>query len=104
MERCGAPARGMRDKPISENQVRRPPGKPARKRQQARPRFPKMLRVLGVLLLPTVLAGCGVVVLDPSGYLAVLERNLIIASTVLMLLIIVPVIVLTVIFARHYRE
>ena len=62
-----------------------------------------MLRAVGVLLLPLILAGCGTVVLDPSGDVAVQQRNLIIASTLLMLLIIVPVIALTLIFARRYR-
>lgn len=41
--------------------------------------------------------------MDPSGDIAVQQRNLIIASTVLMLLVIVPVIVLTFVFARRYR-
>jgi cytochrome o ubiquinol oxidase subunit II len=62
-----------------------------------------MLRVVGVVLLPLILAGCGTVILDPSGDVAVQQRNLIIASTLLMLLIIVPVIALTLIFARRYR-
>jgi cytochrome o ubiquinol oxidase subunit II len=51
-----------------------------------------------------MLAGCGAVVLDPAGDVALQQRNLIIESTILMLLIIVPVIVFTLIFARHYRE
>ncbi|WP_232820904.1 ubiquinol oxidase subunit II [Dyella sp. C11] len=41
--------------------------------------------------------------MSPSGDLAVQQRNLIITSTVLMLLIIVPVIVLTLLFAWHFR-
>jgi cytochrome o ubiquinol oxidase subunit II len=57
-----------------------------------------------LLLLPSLLAGCNAVVLFPSGYVAVQQRNLIIATTVLMLLIIVPVIALTLIFAWHFRE
>jgi cytochrome o ubiquinol oxidase subunit 2 len=57
-----------------------------------------------LLLLPGLLAGCNAVVLFPSGYVAVQQRDLIFASTVLMLLIIVPVIALTLIFAWHYRE
>jgi len=57
------------------------------------------------LLLPVVflLAGCQSVLMSPSGDLAVQQRNLIITSTVLMLLIIVPVIVLTLLFAWHFR-
>jgi hypothetical protein len=37
-----------------------------------------MLRAVGVLLLPLILAGCGTVVLDQSGDVAVQQRNLII--------------------------
>jgi cytochrome o ubiquinol oxidase subunit 2 len=62
-----------------------------------------MLRTVGVLLLPGILAGCDTVILNPSGDVALQQRNLIITSTVLMLLIIVPVIALTLIFARHYH-
>lgn len=50
-----------------------------------------------------LLAGCQSVLMSPSGDLAVQQRNLIITSTVLMLLIIVPVIVLTLLFAWHFR-
>ena len=62
-----------------------------RKRAPARRRLPNMIRTAGVVLLPCVLAGCDTVVLNPSGDVAVQQRNLIIMSTVLMLLIIVPV-------------
>lgn len=56
------------------------------------------------LLLATLpLAGCQSVLMSPSGDLAVQQRNLILTSTVLMLLIIVPVIVLTLWFAWHFR-
>jgi cytochrome o ubiquinol oxidase subunit 2 len=41
--------------------------------------------------------------MSPSGDLAVQQRDLIITSTLLMLLIIVPVIVLTLLFAWHFR-
>jgi cytochrome o ubiquinol oxidase subunit 2 len=50
-----------------------------------------------------LLAGCDLVVLNPAGDIAVQQRNLIIASTALMLLVIVPVIVLTFLFAWRYR-
>jgi len=50
-----------------------------------------------------LLAGCQTVLMSPSGDLAVQQRNLIITSTLLMLLIIVPVIVLTLLFAWHFR-
>jgi cytochrome o ubiquinol oxidase subunit 2 len=43
------------------------------------------------------------VVLQPSGHIAAQQANLLVISTVLMLLIIVPVIVLTLVFAWRYR-
>ena len=52
---------------------------------------------------PRLLAGCNMVVMDPAGDVAVQQRNLIIASTALMLLVIVPVIALTFLFAWRYR-
>jgi len=50
------------------------------------------------------LAGCNTVVLNPSGDIAAQQGRLIVVSTVLMLLIIVPVIALTVFFAWRYRQ
>jgi cytochrome o ubiquinol oxidase subunit 2 len=63
----------------------------------------KSLRVLALITASGLLAGCGMVVMDPSGDIAVQQRNLIIASTALMLLVILPVIALTFIFAWRYR-
>ena len=51
-----------------------------------------------------LLAGCDTVVLNPSGDIAAQQGNLIVISTVLMLLIIVPVIALTILFAWRYRK
>lgn len=65
-----------------------------------------LVRMLPKLLLPVLallLAGCETVVMSPSGDVAVQQRNLIVASTILMLLIIVPVIALTLFFAWRYR-
>lgn len=62
----------------------------------------KLLRAL--LLFPVVfLTGCKAVLLSPSGDVAVQQRDLILISTGLMLLVIVPVIVLTLLFAWRYR-
>ena len=55
--------------------------------------------VLGSLLL----AGCNTVLLHPSGDVAAQQRHLLVISTGLMLLIIVPVIALTLVFAWRYR-
>jgi cytochrome o ubiquinol oxidase subunit 2 len=50
-----------------------------------------------------LLAGCDWVVMKPSGDIASQQADLIVFSTVLMLLIIVPVIALTFLFAWRYR-
>jgi len=44
------------------------------------------------------------VLLRPSGYVALQQGRLVVISTLLMLLIIVPVIALTLVFAWRYRE
>jgi cytochrome o ubiquinol oxidase subunit 2 len=57
------------------------------------------------LLAPVVcLAGCQHAVLNPAGDVALQQRNLIYASSGLMLLIIVPVMILIVVFAWRYRK
>jgi cytochrome o ubiquinol oxidase subunit 2 len=60
----------------------------------------------GLLLLPLLLAlsGCNWVVMNPSGDIANQQRDLILISTALMLLIIIPVMALTVLFAWRYRQ
>ncbi|WP_042878461.1 ubiquinol oxidase subunit II [Cupriavidus necator] len=62
-----------------------------------------LLRCAAIALLAS-LAGCSAVLLSPSGDMAVRQRDLIIIATCLMLLIIVPVILLTLLFAWRYRE
>lgn len=59
----------------------------------------------GLLLLALAsLAGCNTVVMHASGDIAVQQGHLIVISTLLMLLIIVPVIFLTIFFAWRYRQ
>ena len=58
---------------------------------------------LGLPLL-SLLAGCNAVVLAPSGDIAARQRDLLVFSTGLMLLIIIPVIALVVLFAWKYRH
>jgi cytochrome o ubiquinol oxidase subunit 2 len=69
---------------------------------------PKLLsaRLRALLALPALaaLCGCNMIVLDPAGDVARQQGNLVVASTVLMLLIIVPVMALTIFFAWRYRE
>jgi cytochrome o ubiquinol oxidase subunit II len=58
-----------------------------------------------VLVLPAALsAGCNMVLLHPPGAVAAQQGHLIVVSTILMLLVIVPVIALTVLFAWRYRK
>jgi cytochrome o ubiquinol oxidase subunit 2 len=64
-------------------------------------RFARIALSLPLLVL---LSGCNVVLLHPSGDVAVQQRDLILASTGLMLLIIIPVMAATVLFAWRYRE
>ena len=64
----------------------------------------KLIRRLSALALPLALSGCDLVVMSPSGDIAMQQRDLIIISVVLMLLIIIPVICLTLYFAWHYRR
>src|SRR5215203_2365632 len=61
------------------------------------------LRGAALVSASVLLAGCNLIVMDPAGDVAVQQRNLIIASTALMLLVIVPVIVLAFLFAWRYR-
>ena len=64
----------------------------------------KRLRLLALLPLCAALCACDWTVLNPSGDIAVQQRDLLVISTVLMLLIIIPVMVLIVLFAWRYRH
>ena len=55
-------------------------------------------------LSPLLLAGCNTVVMNPSGDIAAQQADLIRIATGLMLLVIVPVIFLTLLFAWRYRK
>ncbi len=66
-------------------------------------RASRLLRGIGAVSLAGFLAGCNLVVMQPSGDVALQQRNLVLASVGLMLLIVVPVIALTLIFAWRYR-
>ena len=64
----------------------------------------RLPRLVAVSLLAAALAGCNMVVLNPTGDIAIQQRNLILIATGLMLLIIIPVLVLVVVFAWRYRR
>ncbi|HWT68489.1 MAG TPA: ubiquinol oxidase subunit II [Pseudomonas sp.] len=63
------------------------------------PRLLGLLPLIGALLL----SGCNMTLLNPKGQVGLDERNLIITATLLMLLVVVPVIVMTFLFAWKYR-
>ena len=67
------------------------------------PRF-RAFRLVPAVAAASLLAGCNLVVMKPHGDIAVQQAHLIVQSTLLMLLVIVPVIVLTLWFAYRYRE
>jgi cytochrome o ubiquinol oxidase subunit 2 len=57
-----------------------------------------------LLPLAAALSGCDFVVLAPAGDVAAQQRDLVVISTILMLLIVVPVMALTGLFAWRYRQ
>lgn len=63
----------------------------------------RFLRRLLVLPLLLSLSACDAVVLKPYGDVALRQANLVVVSTILMLLIVLPVMALTVFFAWRYR-
>jgi len=67
--------------------------------------MPALKKLRALLPLPAaLLAGCNTVLMNPSGDVANQQGQLIVVSTVLMLLIIIPVIGLTIFFAWRYRQ
>jgi cytochrome o ubiquinol oxidase subunit II len=61
-------------------------------------------RMAGALMLLPFLAGCSGGVLEPQGPIASAERLLLINSTAIMLVVVIPVIVATLAFAWWYRS
>ncbi|MGF0540116.1 ubiquinol oxidase subunit II [Agrobacterium sp. ES01] len=57
-----------------------------------------------VASLAAILSSCNLVVMAPSGDIASQQRDLIVVSTILMLIVVVPVIFLTLFFAWRYRQ
>lgn len=58
---------------------------------------------VGTALLATLLSGCKGGILDPKGPIGADEKSLILTATFLMLLVVVPVILMTLVFAWKYR-
>lgn len=64
----------------------------------------RRLRSIAVLSCLTLLGGCKAIVLNPAGDVAIQQRDALLDSVWLMLLVIVPVMALTVLFAWRYRQ
>ena len=62
------------------------------------------MRVVAAAVLPLVLGGCDLGVLDPKGPIGVSERLILIDSLAIMLTIVLPVLAATVAFAWWFRE
>jgi len=63
----------------------------------------RFLQAAVLLIATAVLSGCNLLVLNPPGDIAARQGQLIIVATVLMLIVIIPVIALTLLFAWRYR-
>ncbi|MFD2248766.1 ubiquinol oxidase subunit II [Pseudochelatococcus lubricantis] len=64
----------------------------------------KALPLVSLLAISPLLSGCQWVVMAPAGDIATQQKDLILVSTGLMLLIILPVMALTLLFAWKYRQ
>ena len=62
------------------------------------------LRILAPLVLLPLLASCKSIVMSPAGDVAMQQRDILMTSVYLMLIIIIPVMGLTAWFAWHYRS
>jgi cytochrome o ubiquinol oxidase subunit II len=66
--------------------------------------FRQAARAKPLLFLPLLLlSGCNWIVLDPQGPIGRAEKSLVFTAVILMLIVVVPVIVLTLAFAWHFR-
>ena len=67
-------------------------------------RCAKSISVISIIALTVILAGCKSGIIDPQGPIASYELKLLIFSTLLMLIVVIPVIFLTFWFAWRYRS
>jgi cytochrome o ubiquinol oxidase subunit 2 len=65
--------------------------------------FNKVFGYSFVLIMASLLSGCNIAVLNPLGPIAASEKQLLIIATCLMLLVVIPVIFMTLLFAWRYR-
>ncbi|MCK2041503.1 ubiquinol oxidase subunit II [Chromohalobacter sp. TMW 2.2308] len=68
-------------------------------------RMKKNLGWLGILpLIAVLLSGCDWALVDPKGQIGIEQKSLIITAFWLMMIVVIPVIVMTVVFAWKYRH
>ncbi|PPI86332.1 ubiquinol oxidase subunit II [Candidatus Pantoea edessiphila] len=63
-----------------------------------------ILQNLMLILCTSLLSGCESAVLNPKGQIALQQRSLILIAFCLMLIVVIPAIVMTILFAWKYRE
>ena len=66
-------------------------------------RYPRLFGLLSILGATLLLSGCDFVLFDPKGQIGLEERSLIITATLLMLIVVIPVMIMTLVFAWRYR-
>ncbi|MFV0547271.1 MAG: ubiquinol oxidase subunit II [Limnobaculum xujianqingii] len=64
----------------------------------------KFSKVLMLGLVALLLTGCDMALMNPKGQIGMEQKSLIITATLLMLIVVVPVIIMTFLFAWKYRE
>lgn len=64
----------------------------------------KFSKVLMLGLAALLLTGCDMALMNPKGQIGMEQKSLIITATLLMLIVVVPVIIMTFLFAWKYRE
>ncbi|CAD6512366.1 ubiquinol oxidase subunit II [Candidatus Profftia tarda] len=66
-------------------------------------KFYKIFMLLSLIAASTLLVGCDMAVLNPKGQIGLEQRSLIFFALGLMLLVVIPVIIMTIAFARKFR-
>ncbi len=66
--------------------------------------YKKSIGAISLVAAALLLGGCDMVLMDPKGAVGVKQKELILIAIGLMLLVVIPVIFMTIIFARKYRE
>ncbi|MGP1928242.1 MAG: ubiquinol oxidase subunit II [Arsenophonus sp. NC-WZS1-MAG3] len=59
--------------------------------------------IISLLAIFFLLTGCNMVLMDPKGTIGIEQKKLILTALSLMLIVVIPVIFMTIIFARKYR-